>query len=62
MSTCLRDAECQDKCLDNAYDGAQDIGYRAVNVVASGGDCQGTVHCSEDYQTIVTQSSSIDYI
>jgi len=46
----------------DAYNGARDIGNRVVMVVASRRNCQGTLHCSEDYQTIVTQSSSIDYI
>jgi len=41
---------------------AQYIRHRMVTVVASRHDCHGTVHCTEDYQTIVTQSSSIHYI
>ena len=70
--TCLTDAEChgnfrpdwayQGKYQDNAHDGGQHIGNRVVTVVASRRDSQGMVPCSEDYETIVTQSSSIDYI
>jgi len=44
-SAFLTDAECQGKCRpDKAYN-------RVVTVVAPRRDCQGTVHCSEDYQT-----------
>ena len=46
---CLMDTECQVKRLDNVYDGVRDIDNSAVTVVASGHDCQGTVHCSKDY-------------
>ena len=44
------DIECQCKWdPDEAYDGTPHIGNRVVMVVASKRDCQGTVHCSEDY-------------
>ena len=42
---CLLDAKCQGKWdPDEAYDGAPHTGNRAVTVVASRRDCQGTVH------------------
>ena len=51
-SAFLTDTECQGKWdPDEAYDGAPHRGNRAVTVVASRRDCQGKVHCSEDYQT-----------
>jgi len=41
---------------------ARHIGHTMVMVVASRRDCHSTVQCSKDYQTIVTQFSSIHYI
>jgi len=52
QGTSCPDEECQGKWdPDEAYDGAPLMGNRAVTVVASRRDCQGTVHYSEDYQT-----------
>jgi len=59
-SACLTNAECQGKFLadaecqgkwdpDEAYDCTPHIGNRVVTVVALKCNCQGTVHCSEDY-------------
>ena len=49
QGTSRPDEECQRKWdPDEAYDGAH-IGNRAVTVLAFRCDCQGTLHCSEDY-------------